>query len=184
MLIEALDAMRHQSSEWQSSWEREKTRLTRWAAIQERLIAPDGTYPAIGRSVAYRCGAFQGMALAALRHTLPDEVLPGQARRALTAVIHRALDSPGAWSPGSWLQIGLSGHQPGLGETYISTGSLYLCSVVLLPLGLPASDPFWSAPSAPTTWERAWSGKDLPPDYALPNDPSTVKKSWKEFRNL
>ena len=30
----------------------------RYAAVQERLIAPDGTFPALGRSIAYRCGAF------------------------------------------------------------------------------------------------------------------------------
>jgi hypothetical protein len=169
MLIEALDVLREHSSEWQSLWEHESARLTRWAAIQERLIAPDGSYPVIGRSIAYRCGAFQGLALAALRHALPADVEPGQARRALTAVIHRTLEWPGTWSADGWLRIGLCGHQPGLGEAYISTGSLYLCSVALLPLGLPASDPFWSAPSAPTTWEKAWSGKNLPADHALSN---------------
>jgi hypothetical protein len=176
MLIEALDVMCAQSPEWQSMWERETARLTRWAAIQERLIAPDGSYPVIGRSIAYRCGAFQGLALAALRHALPSDVLPGQARRALTGVIHRTMDSPGTWNPDGWLQIGLSGHQPGLGEGYISTGSLYLCSAALLPLGLPASDAFWISSGAPTTWEKAWSGKDLPPDHALRNGESAPKK--------
>ena len=34
----------------------------RYAAIQERLIAPDGTFPAIGRSIAYRFGAFHLLA--------------------------------------------------------------------------------------------------------------------------
>jgi hypothetical protein len=169
MLIEALDVLREQSSEWQSLWEYESARLTRWAAIQERLIAPDGSYPVIGRSIAYRCGAFQALGLAALRHSLPAEVDPGQARRALTGVIHRTLEWPGTWTADGWLRIGLCGHQPGLGEAYISTGSLYLCSVALLPLGLPASDAFWSGPSALTTWEKAWSGKNLPADHALSN---------------
>jgi hypothetical protein len=61
----------------------------------------------------------------------------------------------------------LCGHQPGIGETYISTGSLYLCSVALLPLGLPASDPFWSAPPQPWTAVKAWSGQAFPIDHAL-----------------
>ena len=168
MLLESLDLVRGRAAEWKSLWQREKDRLTRWAAIQERLIAPDGTYPAIGRSIAYRCGAFQGLALAALRHALPAEIEPGQARRALTAVIRRTLEQPGTWDANGWLRIGLSGHQPSLGETYISTGSLYLCSAALLPLGLPSSDPFWSAPGAPTTWEKVWSGTDVPADHALP----------------
>ncbi|MCX6950687.1 MAG: DUF2264 domain-containing protein [Verrucomicrobia bacterium] len=66
-----------------------------------------------------------------------------------------------------WLRIGVSGSQPGLGETYISTGSLYLCSAAFLPLGLPASDPFWSAPAAKTTWQKIWSGENLPADHAI-----------------
>ena len=32
-------------------------RAQRYAAIQERLISPEGTYPAVGRSLAYRFGA-------------------------------------------------------------------------------------------------------------------------------
>jgi hypothetical protein len=54
-----------------------------------------------------------------------------------------------------------------VGETYISTGSLYLCSVALLPLGLAASDPFWSAPAQPWTQAEAWSGRPFPIDHAL-----------------
>src|SRR6185369_7959533 len=57
--------------------------------------------------------------------------------------------------------------QPGIGETYISTGSVYLCAVALLPLGLPASDPFWAAAAEPWTAARAWSGKPFPIDKAI-----------------
>jgi hypothetical protein len=42
-----------------------------------------------------------------------------------------------------------------------------LCSAAFLPLGLPASDPFWSTPAAKTTWQKVWSGEDLPADHAL-----------------
>lgn len=169
MLVETLDVVGDERPEWHALRDKALARLTRFAAIEERLIAPDGTYPIIGRSIAYRCGAFQGLALAALRHRLPVEVKPGQARQALTAVIRRTLEAPGTFDVCGWLQIGVGGHQPTLGEHYISTGSLYLCSVALLPLGLPASDPFWSDPSLETTWERVWSGKDLPADHALPS---------------
>lgn len=58
--------------------------------------------------------------------------------------------------------IGLCGHQPGLGEIYISTGSLYLASTAFLPLGLPESDEFWSAPAEPWSSVKIWSGCDLP----------------------
>lgn len=167
MLVEALEAIAGESPEWQTFRDKAFLRLTRWAAIQERLIAPDGSYPPIGRSLSYRCGAFQGLALAALRHILPEGVSPGQARRGLTSVIRHTLGPPETWDAKGWLRIGLAGHQPGLGESYISTGSLYLCSVALLPLGLPPTDLFWTAQSAPTTSERAWAGIDNPADHAL-----------------
>ncbi len=167
MLVEALDVVGDDAPEWQSFRDKARARLTRYAAIQERLIAPDGSYPVIGRSIAYRCGAFQALALATLRHQLPDNVTPAQARMALSRVIQRTLGSPGTFEERGWLQIGLAGHQPALGEHYISTGSLYLCSVALLPLGLPSVDLFWSAPAEKTTWEKAWSGENLPADHAL-----------------
>ncbi len=167
MLVEALDVVGEEAPEWRSLREKSRERLTRWAAIQERVIAPDGTYPIVGRSIAYRCGAFQGLALAALRHALPESVTPAQARGALTAVIRRTLEAPDTFDDRGWLRIGVGGHQPALGESYISTGSLYLCSAAFLPLGLPANDPFWSTPAAPTTWSKVWSGTNFPADHAL-----------------
>jgi hypothetical protein len=121
----------------------------------------------VGRSLAYRCGAFQVLAHAALRRDLPKDVTPGQARAALGAVIARTLDAPGTFDANGWLTLGLCGHQPGVAETYISTGSLYLCSAAFLPLGLPASDPFWT--DAPRDWtaKRAWSGEPIPIDKAI-----------------
>lgn len=167
MLVEALDVVANEAAEWATLREKSIERLTRYAAIQERSIAPDGSYPAIGRSIAYRAGAFQGLALAAWRKILPKEISAGQARVALTAVIRRTMEAPGTFDSKGWLTIGLAGHQPGLGETYISTGSVYLCSVALLPLGLPANDSFWNAPAAKTTWEKIWSGENLPVDKAI-----------------
>jgi len=167
MLVEALDVVRDEAPEWKVFSDKSRERLTRWAAVQERLIAPDGSYPPIGRSLAYRGGAFQGLAMAAWRKLLAKEVSPAQARGALTAVIRRTMEAAGTFDAKGWLRIGLAGHQPGLGETYISTGSLYLCSVALLPLGLPATDAFWSAPAAKSTWEKAWAGGNLPVDKAI-----------------
>lgn len=83
MLLEALDAVGDEAAEWGALREKVRARFTRYAEIQERLIAPEGSYPAIGRSIAYRCGAFQVLALAALRKMLPAEIAPAQARVAL-----------------------------------------------------------------------------------------------------
>ena len=54
-----------------------------------------------------------------------------------------------------------------MSEDYINTGSQYLCCAVFLPLGLPASDPFWSAPDQDWTNKKAWSGIDVGADKAL-----------------
>lgn len=144
-----------------------RARAVRYAAVLERMIAPDGTFPALGRSLAYRCGAFQHLAQMALRRELPEGVSPGQARDALTAVMRRTLEAPGTFDADGWLRIGLAGHQPSLGEPYISTGSLYLCTTAFLPLGLPVNDPFWTEPETPWTSVKLWRGEDAAPDHAL-----------------
>ena len=139
----------------------------RYAEIQERMINTDGSFPVTGRSIVYRGGAFQQLADMSLRKELPASLPPAQVRSALTAVIKKTLGSPASFDAKGWLNIGLSGHQPELADVYITTGSLYLCSEIFLPLGLPATDPFWSAPETPWTSVKAWSGHDLAPDHAL-----------------
>ena len=167
MLLDVLDALGEENPAWKELATRELQRARRYAAVLERLIAPDGSFPPIGRSLAYRFGAMQVLAQIALRRTLPEGVTPAQTRAALTACIRRSIDAPGTFDKEGWLTIGFCGHQPGVGERYISTGSLYLCSVGLLPLGLPASDPFWAAAAEPWTSVRAWGGKEFPIDHAL-----------------
>lgn len=147
--------------------ERIGVRAVRHAAQQERLISPEGTFPPLGRSLAYRFGALQVLAQMALRGTLPESVPPGQARCAMTAVIRRMIEAPGTFDAQGWLRIGFCGAQPGIGEHYISTGSLYLCAAGLLPLGLPAEAPFWAEADAPWTGLKAWTGQPFPLDKAI-----------------
>jgi hypothetical protein len=166
-LVDVLEQIGTRTSQWTSLLGPVLRRAHRYAAIQERLIAPDGSYPVVGRSIAYRCGAFQLLAQIALRNELPHGLEPAQVRSALSAVIHRTLEAPGTFDDRGWLRIGLAGHQPGLGEGYISTGSLYLCTVVFLPLGLPADHPFWAGPTTDWTSRKVWAGHDLLADHAL-----------------
>jgi hypothetical protein len=147
----------------------ELERARRYAVIQERLIAPDATFPILGRSSAYRFGAFQALSEIALMHQLPASLDPGAVRTALTAVVRKMIEAPGTFDEHGWLRIGAVGHQPSIGEVYISTGSLYLCAVGLLHLGLPPTDPFWTNPAHPWTQQQIWSGKDVPADHAIPN---------------
>jgi len=142
-------------------------RAKRYASIQERLISPEGTFPATGRSLAYRFGAFQLLSQISLMNQLPDDISPGQVRFALSTVIKKMIEAPGTFDREGWLTIGFCGHQPGIGESYISTGSLYLCSTGLLPLGLPENDNFWTAKPEDWTSRKIWSGAEIKIDHAL-----------------
>ena len=81
MLLDVLDVCRGESAAWKDLAARVEPRARRYAAVQERLIAPDGTFPPLGRSIAYRFGAFQLLAQIALRRALPDGVLAGTGSR-------------------------------------------------------------------------------------------------------
>ncbi|MEO6633635.1 MAG: DUF2264 domain-containing protein [Mucilaginibacter sp.] len=147
--------------------EHELTIGRRYAEILERLINADGSYPATGRSIVYRGGVFHHLANMAYKKQLPASLSPPQVRGALTAMIKKTLGAPNTFTADGWLNIGLYGRQPGLADFYITTGSLYICTNVFVPLGLPASDVFWSAPDAPWTAAKIWSGEDAPADHAL-----------------
>lgn len=142
-------------------------RAARYAAVLERMIGPDGSYPVMGRSVCYRFGAFHMLAQGALQHRLGPALSPAGVRCGLTAVIRRVLSAPGLFDESGWLQPGVFGYQPELAEHYINIGSLYLCSTVFLPLGLPPTDPFWSAADEDWTGKKLWSGGRVPMDHAL-----------------
>ena len=75
-------------------------------------------------------------------------------------------EAPGTFDEQGWLQPGAVGRQPSIRENYIATGSLYLCLTGLVHLGLPANDPFWTAPAEPWTQKRIWAGEDIAADHA------------------
>ncbi len=170
MLLDVLSALGDVEPAWRDMRGAAMTRARRYAAIQERLISPEGAFPPIGRSLAYRFGALQLLAQIALMRQLPSEpepVTPAQVRCAMTAVIRRMIEARGTFDENGWLTVGFCGHQLNLGETYISTGSLYLCAAGLLPLGLPPQDPFWAGPPADWTAKKIWNGYDALADHAL-----------------
>jgi hypothetical protein len=139
----------------------------RYAQILERSINTDGSYPAFGRSIVYRGGVFHHLANVAYKKQLPASITPAQVRDGLTAVIKKTLGAPDTFTKEGWLNIGLYGKQPGLADAYITTGSLYICSSIFLPLGLPETDDFWGSAPAPWTAVKIWSGQDVPADHAL-----------------
>ncbi|WP_345234263.1 DUF2264 domain-containing protein [Olivibacter ginsenosidimutans] len=140
----------------------------RYAELQERNINMDGTYPITGRSIVYRGGAFHHLADMALRKKLPESLTPAQVRCALTAVIKKTTEAPSTFNAQGWLNIGVYGKQETIADAYITTGSLYLCSAILLPLGLPVDDPFWKDADEPWTAVKVWRGMKVSGDHALP----------------
>lgn len=162
MLLDVLEAVAPIDDAWRSFHPAMMHRAEIYALREEQMIGPDGAYPPIGRSIAYRCGAFQTLADRAWRGKLPASLPPAQAREALTAVIRRTLHAPGTFDDDGWLRIGLAGHQPALGDSYICTGSCYLASFAMLPLGLSPADPFWADAPLPWTGRRLWAGEDTP----------------------
>lgn len=167
MLLAVLDATAEATPNWKSMQPEMMRRAQRYAVIQERLIGPDGSFPAIGRSLCYRFGAFHLLADVALRKMLREGVAAAQVRTGLTAVMRRMVDAPGTFDENGWLRVGFAGHQPEMAEAYISTGSLYLCSAAWLPLGLPATDAFWADAAQPWTGKKAWSGSEVKADHAM-----------------
>lgn len=147
--------------------EQQRMRQQRLSMILERIISPEGTYPALGRSVTYRFGHFHALSHAALLGILPKQLPPGQVRSAMSAVIGRQVSAHGTFDKDGWLTVGFCGHQRQMSEKYINTGSEYMCMAAFMALGLPATDTFWNAPYREWTNKRAWRGIDIGADHAL-----------------
>lgn len=129
----------------------------RYGEILEGLINTDGTFPAIGRSITYRSGAFHLLAKLAYQNKLSDKLTYPQVRCALSAILEKCFEHKDTLDKNGWLTVGLHGHQPHMGERYISTGSLYLCLFAFLPLGLPQNHPFWTDKDEPWSSVKIWN---------------------------
>ncbi len=151
----------------QTRYDRALKRMQRYAEFLERMISPEGTFPAFGRSITYRTAVFQALGHTALLGQLPEGIGPGQVRAALTAVIRRMFSAPGVFDTDGWLTLGFAGHQPNIADYYSNAGSMYICSLGFNALGLPASDPFWTVPAEDWTAKKAWAGQPFKKDYAV-----------------
>lgn len=157
--------------------QRELKRAQKFAIVLERFISPEGTFPVIGRSTPYRLAAMQPLALMAWYQTLPKDLSNGQVRAALTQVMHRMFDTQNNYNAGGYLTIGFCGSQPATADWYTNNGSLYMCSLAFMPLGLPASHPFWTYAPQPWTQVKAWGGQPFPKDHHWSDDIQT-KDKW------
>ncbi len=167
MLVDVLRVNVAKGRREQKEYDSAYKRMKRYASFQERYISPEGTYLVVGRSSTYRVGAFQPLVKLSLENSLPADITPAQVRCALTAVMKRMF-IPSTFTKDGWLTLGLIGDkQTNLADYYSNTGSMYVTSLVFLPLGLPAQHEFWSAPFAEWTQRKAWSGQPFSKDYAV-----------------
>ncbi len=167
MLVDVLAEVGSEYEDWQKIREVVMVRAAHYATHLEHMINLDGTFPLVGRSLTYRFGAFHALSQAALLHNLEESISPAQVRCGLTAVIKKICSYDSMFTEGGWLSRGVCGYQPSMAEIYITTGSVYLCSAVFLPLGLAPSDPFWSDPDAPWTAQKLWAGVDMPCEHSI-----------------
>lgn len=167
MFTDVLGVMKKHNIAGGEFYDTQVKRLSRYADILERFISPEGTFPVVGRSIVYRFGTMHALAQASLMKILPAHIQPAQVRCAMTAVIRNQMKSPKNFDKNGWLRVGFTGEQIGMSETYINTGSTYLCAMGMLQLGLPASDEFWSAPYTEWTCKKAWNGEEVQIDHAI-----------------
>lgn len=165
MMVEVVEMCKKHKFRTPISLDLAVKRMNRFNTILERFISPEGAYPAVGRSVIYRMGAFQTLAMSAWKYGLPKDLTNGSVRSALTCVMKRMFAVDGNFDDKGYLRLGFAGHQPNLANYYSNNGSLYMTSLVFMPLGLPADHPFWTAPAEPWTSQKAWSGQEFPEDY-------------------
>lgn len=95
----------------------------------EHLISPEGAFPVFGRSITYRTGVLQPLALIVWKGLLPEELSNGQVRTAMTAVIKRMFTDGQNFNEKGFLTLGFNGKQPHTANVYTNNGSLYLASL-------------------------------------------------------
>lgn len=165
MMVMMLQHMADKNLMPQAEYELALKRMVRYADFLERMITPEGYFPVFGRSMTYRTGIFHALNQTALLHHLPPHIQPSQVRSGITLVMKHCFEVPGTFDSNGWLQLGLTGNQPMIADYYTCTGSLYICSLGFMALGLPETDSFWSSPAADWTSKKAWSGQPFQKDY-------------------
>lgn len=166
MLVDTLKVLTENNLAKEEDYILAVNRMKRHVVLLERMISPEGTFPLIGRSITYRTGVFHSLAMLALNENLPDTIEPSQVRTSLTMVKRKLLVKE-IFDNKGWLNLGFKGKQPNVADYYTSTGSLYMTTLSFLPLGLPASNNFWTSPSIDWTTKKAWKGKDFPKDFQV-----------------
>ena len=167
MLVDVLRHIAPYAKTWQAMMPDVMARARRYAAIQERLISPEGTFPAIGRSLCYRTGAFQLLAQIA-----SDGGIAGAADRSAGALRVDGGDEAADGSAGHVRCAGLAdggirGAPAAFGrELYFDGQSVFVLGGVLAT-GAGAGRWVLERGGGRLDGETIWRGEDAPADHAI-----------------
>ena len=75
MLVDLLKVTAEKKFSPQQEYDIALKRMVRHSEFLERIISPEGTYPAFGRSITYRTAVFQALAQTALMEKLPENIM-------------------------------------------------------------------------------------------------------------
>jgi hypothetical protein len=140
---------------WSQLYPKFLKRAQRYSEILERMVSPEGTIPVIGRSLSYKSGALHILGHLVLKDKIEVSNLSG-IKSAMDKVITKQMIDPNSFDA-KWLgdiRIEKS-------EQHISTGSLYICCLAFLPLGLSEKSAFWQCTVGSQTSEVFYNRHDL-----------------------
>lgn len=166
MLVEILEVCEDKGIRTSLSFDLAFNRMQRYNVLLERLVSPEATFPPIGRSITYRMGVFQPLALSAWKYTLPEHLSSGQVRNVMTQVMMKMFSFDNIFNKDNYLRLGFTNYQPNIADFYTNTGSLYMTTLAFLPLGLTPTHDFWTSSAKDWTSVKAWSGCRFIKDYS------------------
>lgn len=114
-----------------------------WLRFVAPLVARDGGFPRLGRSLGYRFALAAPFAQAALLGV--DPLPPGVARSVAGRLVGRSLADGAIDHATGWLRVGVGGERPAVVERYISAGAIAWAAHAFVGLALPEAHGFWSA---------------------------------------
>lgn len=128
--------------------------LKRYTVHQERSINSNGEYTLHGRSLAYRFGVFHHLAKMSYEGLIDESLSPSGIKNALSQVLHQNFEQYDIFDNNGTLIKGITCEQSSVVESYISVGSLYMCSVIFIALGIDEEDEFWQG-------DDLWTSKKI-----------------------
>lgn len=128
--------------------------LKRYTVHQERSINSNGEYTLHGRSLAYRFGVFHHLAKMSYENIIDDSLSRSGIKNALSEVLYLSFELYNIFDKNGTLTKGITCEQSSVVESYISVGSLYMCSVIFITLGIAEEDEFWQS-------DDMWTSKKI-----------------------